>query len=43
MDRFIDFLAAAGRPLKPEERGTPRSPANRYHVKFLAWRMGQVR
>lgn len=42
IDRFRDFLRVAGPPLKPGEKGTPRTPANRYHVRFLIWRMGQV-
>lgn len=51
MDRFADFLRAAGPPARPV-RGPDgrnswahlplRSPAQRYHLRFLAWRMEQV-
>lgn len=50
VDRFADFLRAAGRPLTRAELdagitadGRPvrlRTPAERYHLRFLVWRCG---
>lgn len=42
MDRFADFMREAGPPLCPGESGVPRTAAERYRVRFLAWRIGQV-
>lgn len=38
MDRFADFLREAGPPSTPRRR----TPAERYRIRFLIWRMGQV-
>jgi hypothetical protein len=38
VDRFGDFLAAAG----PVRSWLMLSPAERYRVRFLLWRMGQI-
>lgn len=37
-DRFADFLVAAG----PPDRWPGSSPARRYHLRLLAWRLGRV-
>lgn len=46
MDRFADFLRAAGPAVTKAqvEAGAfrLRSPAERYRLRFLAWRVGQV-
>jgi hypothetical protein len=47
MDRFADFLRAAGPPAPTARSGViahgrRRTPAERYRVKFLMWRVGQV-
>lgn len=42
VDRFVDFLHAAGPAPKKGEPLRCRTPAQRYHLRFLAWRMGQV-
>lgn len=46
VDRFRDFLEAAGPAVSPADvdagRFRLRSPANRYHVRLMAWRVGQV-
>lgn len=46
MDRFGDFLREAGPAVTIEAfnagRYRLRSPAERYRIRFLAWRMGQV-
>lgn len=46
LDRFADFLRAAGPAVSPADveagRFHLRSPAQRYHVRLLAWRVGQV-
>lgn len=46
VERFADFLRAAGRPATRADiaagRFRLRTPAERYRVRFLAWRMGQV-
>lgn len=46
MDRFADFLRVAGPALSPDDVAAGkfrlRSPAERYHLRFLAWRVGQV-
>lgn len=45
-DRFGDFLAAAGPAVTKAQidAGTTRlrSPAQRYHLRLLAWRLGSV-
>lgn len=45
IDRFADFLRVAGPALTKEQREAGafllRSPAQRYHVRFLAWRCSQ--
>lgn len=44
VDRFADFIRAAGPPVTQAEidagRTGPRTPAKRYELRFLAWRMG---
>lgn len=46
IDRFADFLRVAGPALSPQQVADGgfrlRSPAERYHLRFLAWRIGQV-
>lgn len=40
VDRFADFLAEAPRPSR--EAWLAMTPARRYRVRFLAWRLEQV-
>lgn len=40
VDRFVDFLAAVGGPASRETIDR-LSPARRYHVRLLAWRLSQ--
>lgn len=46
IDRFADFLRAAGPAMTQADidagNTRTRTPANRYHLRFLAWRVGQV-
>lgn len=42
VDRFADFMRAAGPAPKPGVKPRRRTPAQRYHLRFLMWRMGQV-
>lgn len=43
VDRFADFIRAAGRPVTRAEveagQTVPRPPHERYALRFLAWRM----
>lgn len=42
VDRFADFMRAAGPAPRKGEKLEPRTPAQRYHLRFLIWRMGRV-
>lgn len=46
LDRFRDFLEVAGPAVSEADvaagRFRERSPAERYRVRFAAWRVGQV-